>query len=51
MEKQQNSQAWKGQGWSKRSGPGSDLITPNPKLKLLDHASVSPHYLHKGKTF
>ena len=36
MEKQQNSQAWKGQGWSKRSGPGSDLITPNPKLKLLD---------------
>ena len=36
METNQRSQAWKGHGWEGRRGPGSDLITPNPKLKLLD---------------
>ena len=36
METNQKSQPWKSPGWQRRLGPGSDLITPNPKLKLLD---------------
>ena len=36
METHQRSQAWRSPGWEKRSGAGSDLIIPNPKLKLLD---------------
>lgn len=36
MEMHQNGQARKSGGWSRGEGTGSDLITPNPKLKLLD---------------
>jgi hypothetical protein len=36
MEEHQNCRAWRRPGWDRQSGPGCDLITPNPKLKLLD---------------
>jgi hypothetical protein len=35
METHQRSQARKSRGWERRDGIGSDLIVPNPKLKLL----------------
>ena len=36
METNQRSQARRSHGWERRDGIRSDLITPNPKLKLLD---------------
>ena len=36
MEGHQKSQGRSSQGWDRRRGAGSDLIVPNPKLKLLD---------------
>ena len=36
METPERSQARRSHGWEKRGGVGSDLIVPNPKLKLLD---------------
>jgi hypothetical protein len=36
VELNQRSQAPRAQGWDRRKGAGSDLIVPNPKLKLLD---------------
>ena len=36
MKSDQKGQSWKTPGWQKPRGPGSDLITPNPKLRLLD---------------
>ena len=36
METPERSQARRSHGWEKRGGMGSDLIVPNPKLKLLD---------------
>lgn len=36
MEGHQKRQGRSSQGWDRRRGSGSDLIVPNPKLKLLD---------------
>jgi integron integrase len=36
MEMNQRSQAQNAHGWERRRGAGSDLIVPNPKLKLLE---------------
>ena len=36
MGAEQSSQAGRSQGWQSRRGAGSDLIVPNPKLRLLD---------------
>jgi hypothetical protein len=32
----QRSQARNAHGWERRRGAGTDLIVPNPKLKLLE---------------
>ena len=36
MEGHQKIQGRSAQGWDRRRGAGSDVIVPNPKLKLLD---------------
>jgi hypothetical protein len=36
METPERSQARRSHGWEQRGGVDSDLIVPNPKLKLLD---------------
>jgi len=36
METNQRSQGRRSHGWERREGIRSDLVTPNPKLKLLD---------------
>ena len=39
METHQRSKARKSHGWERQDRIGSDLIVPNPKLKLLDQVS------------